>query len=56
MNVNPFSFLSYEELRKIVQKGDDSFLAKATLAYKNPNYQRSISSLEKNSCLLFLWL
>lgn len=47
MNVNPFSFLSYEELRKIVQKGDDSFLAKATLAYKNPNYQRSISSLEK---------
>lgn len=47
MNVNPFSFLSYEELRKIVQKGDDSLLAKATLAYKNPNYQRSISSLEK---------
>ena len=47
MNVNPFSFLSYEELRKIVQEGDDSLLAKATLAYKNPNYQRSISSLEK---------
>ena len=47
MNVNPFSFLSYEELRKIVQKGDDSFLAEATLAYKNPNYQRSISFLEK---------
>ena len=47
MNVNPFSFLSYEELRKIVQEGDDSFLAKPTLAYKNPNYQRSISSLEK---------
>lgn len=47
MNVNPFSFLSYEELRKIVQEGNDSFLAKATLAYKNPNYQRSISSLEK---------
>lgn len=45
--MNPFSFLSYEELRKIVQKGDDSLLAKATLAYKNPNYQRSISSLEK---------
>ena len=47
MNVNPFSFLSYEELRKIVQEGNDSLLAKATLAYKNPNYQRSISSLEK---------
>lgn len=47
MNVNLFSFLSYEELRKIVQKGDDSLLAKATLAYKNLNYQRSISSLEK---------
>ncbi|GEM_PF-6273771 len=47
MNVNPFSFLSYEELRTILQKGDDSLLGKATLAYKNPNYRRSVSSLEK---------
>lgn len=47
MNVNPFSFLSYEELKRILQNGETSLLAEATLAYKNPNYKRSISSLEK---------